>query len=68
MMESAISSKGVLIRLTHERWAHIIEEHGELAGLRPEVLETVAPSQNGLSMASTGRCWQCVRWRRVPGW
>jgi hypothetical protein len=28
--------------LTDERWTHISEEHCELAGLRLEVLETVA--------------------------
>jgi hypothetical protein len=28
--------------LTDERWTHISEEHGELAGLRLEVLQTVA--------------------------
>jgi hypothetical protein len=39
------SVKGVPIRLTDERWAHITEEHSELAGLRPEVLETVAHPQ-----------------------
>jgi hypothetical protein len=32
----------VPIRLTDERWTHISEEHCELAGLRLEVLETVA--------------------------
>ena len=42
-MISIIPSKnGVPIRLTDERWAHIIEEHGELADLRQEVLHTVA--------------------------
>jgi len=30
------------IRLTAERWTHIVEEHCELAGLQLEVLETVA--------------------------
>ncbi len=30
------------IRLTDERWTHIIEEHGELTGLRSEVIETVS--------------------------
>jgi hypothetical protein len=30
------------VRLTDERWAHITEEHCELAGMRYEVLETVA--------------------------
>jgi hypothetical protein len=36
------SIRGVEVRLTDERWAHITEEHNELAGLRFEVLETIA--------------------------
>ena len=44
-MESAISKNGISIRLTDERWAHITDEHCELAGLRLEVLETVANPQ-----------------------
>lgn len=32
---------GVPIRLTDERWAHIVEGHNELADQRTEVLETV---------------------------
>ena len=40
-MDSVISRNGKPIRLTDERWAHITEEHCELAGLRIEVLETV---------------------------
>ncbi len=35
------SRGGVPIRLTAERWTHIVEEHAELAGMREEVLETV---------------------------
>lgn len=42
MIDHAISKKGVSIRLTRERWAHITEEHCELAGLREDVMETVA--------------------------
>ena len=42
MTEFATSKNGLPIRLTSERWAHISEEHCELAGLRLEVLETVA--------------------------
>ena len=42
MTESVHSKNGVPIRLTDERWAHITEEHSELAGLRPEIVETVA--------------------------
>ena len=38
MIETVFSKNGVSIRLTDERWAHIIEEHCELAGQRVEVL------------------------------
>ena len=41
MMDQTTSKNGISIRLTAERWTHIAEEHGELAGLRAEVLETV---------------------------
>lgn len=41
MIGIAASKAGIPIRLTDERWAHITEEHCELAGLRLEVLETV---------------------------
>ena len=30
------------IRLTDERWAHILDEHGELADLKNAILETVS--------------------------
>lgn len=42
MTDSVLSKHDVPIRLTAERWMHITEEHCELAGLRLEVLETVA--------------------------
>jgi hypothetical protein len=42
MPETVYSKNGVPIRLTDERWAHITEEHGELTGLRPKIVETVA--------------------------
>jgi hypothetical protein len=41
MTESVYSKNGVPIRLTDERWAHITEEHSELAGLLSELIETV---------------------------
>ena len=41
MTGTVISKNGIPIRLTDERWAHIIEEHCELAGLRLEALECV---------------------------
>jgi hypothetical protein len=42
MLAVVLSKNGVPIRLTDERWMHITEEHGELAGLRLEVLEAIA--------------------------
>jgi len=44
-----LSKNGVPIRLSDERWAHIIEEHCELAGLRPEVMESIAQSERVLA-------------------
>jgi hypothetical protein len=42
MSDRVISRKGIAIRLTDERWSHIIEEHAELAGMRRDVLEAVS--------------------------
>jgi hypothetical protein len=42
MTGAATSKNGIVIRLTNERWAHITEEHGELADLRSKVLETLS--------------------------
>ena len=41
-METVLSLDAVPIRLTDERWRHIVEEHSELSGLMFEVLETVS--------------------------
>ncbi len=41
LLDTVNSKSGVPIRLTDERWAHITEEHCELVGLRPAVLETI---------------------------
>lgn len=38
---SVVSKNGKMIRLPDERWAHIMEEHGELENLRDEVLRTI---------------------------
>jgi len=40
-VEIAYSVNGVPIRLTYERWFHIIENHDDLASYYFEVLETV---------------------------
>lgn len=41
-MSDVISRNGIHVRLPDERWAHIMEEHAELANLRVQVLVTVA--------------------------
>jgi hypothetical protein len=49
-MLAIINSKnGIAIRLTDERWVHITEEHAELAGLRLDVIETLADPQRVLA-------------------
>jgi len=40
-MDRAVSRGGVPIRLTEERWFHIVENHDDLAGYYDEVLDTV---------------------------
>ena len=39
--DESVSRNGIRIRLTDERWQHIIQEHDELADLREEVLEAI---------------------------
>jgi hypothetical protein len=45
MISTAISRPGVPIRLTDERWTHIVEEHCELTGMRARILETVSSAE-----------------------
>ena len=40
-MDVVLSIEGVPIRLTAERWFHIVENHDDLAGYYDDVLETV---------------------------
>ena len=39
---TATSRNGIAIRLTEERWQHIVEEHAEVAPFRSEVMKAVA--------------------------
>jgi len=41
-MEIALSKNNIPIRLTDERWMHIVETHDDLAGYYYEVLDTIA--------------------------
>ncbi len=40
-MDIVMSKNNIPIRLTEERWIHIVEEHSEMAGYYFEILETV---------------------------
>ena len=40
-MEVARSKNGVPIRLSQDRWAHVVEHHDDVAGYRDRVLETI---------------------------
>lgn len=42
VVDIAFSKNGLPIRLTNERWGHIMEEHSELAPLRSNILSTIA--------------------------
>lgn len=63
-MIGKINSKtGIPIRLTDERWAHITDEHHELADLRTEVLETVFQPERLLRVAM-GKYWRYFKLKR----
>ncbi|HBL30848.1 MAG TPA: hypothetical protein DD490_28770 [Acidobacteria bacterium] len=73
-MEITDSIAGVPIRLTAERWLHIVENHDEVAGYYDEVLETVAnpdiivPGYGGslIAVRSLGQLRHlCVIYREV---
>src|SRR5687767_3191879 len=53
MAETVVSWSGIRIRLTDERWTHIIEEHGELIGLRSHVLDAVESADRVLMGGSS---------------
>ncbi len=40
-MSRCTSVRGVSIRLTAERWQHIVESHPEMASMRREVVRTI---------------------------
>jgi hypothetical protein len=55
MLLTILSKNGIPIRLTAERWAHITEQHCEMAGWQDEVLETVFQPERILA-GSDGEC------------
>lgn len=64
-MDTAYSVDGIPIRLTTERWFHIVENHDDLAGHYDDVLETVEnpdmvlPGHRGslIAVHGAGRGW-----------
>jgi hypothetical protein len=42
---TAVSRSGVTIRLSAERWSHIVAGHAELAPLRSDVLRAIAAAE-----------------------
>ena len=42
LLATVISKGGIPIRLTHERWSHIVESHDYMAGHLDLVVETLA--------------------------
>ncbi|MBX3303575.1 MAG: hypothetical protein KF693_15270 [Nitrospira sp.] len=41
-LATLISKRGIPVRITHERWSHIVESHDYLAGHLDLVVETVS--------------------------
>src|SRR4029079_11616412 len=73
-MDSTQSIDGFPIRLTVERWFHIVENHDDVAGYYDEVLDTVAspeivlPGYGGSRIAVRGHGphrYLCVVYRQT---
>ena len=54
MTDIVISQWGTPIRLPDERWAHIVEGHSELAGMRPSVLNALENAERILEGTKGG--------------
>ena len=42
ILGSSVSKNRVRIRLTYERWVHIVESHNYIVGMHENVLETIS--------------------------
>jgi hypothetical protein len=62
-----MSKNGVLVRLTEERWAHIIEQHGELDGMKREMLDAIAEPER-VPPVRRERCPRFEQLRSTNGW
>ena len=61
IMEHAISKNGISIRLTNERWIHIIIGHPELIGYHIKVLETIKDPE----AIYAGRSGECIAIKNI---
>jgi hypothetical protein len=59
---TVVSKNGIPIRLPDERWEHIVEQHGELAGMRQDTLRTVEEPERILA-GNAGELLRCARSR-----
>ena len=55
MVNTVVSKRGIPVRLTDERWSHVVEEHSELAGMLHEVLDALALPDRILA-GNAGEC------------
>lgn len=55
LLAQALSKNGVAIRITAERWAHIVENHDYMAGNLDKVLETLE-DPDYIVQGSRGAC------------
>jgi hypothetical protein len=49
VIEVSLSINGIPIRLTDERWEHIVSQHGELIDRRGDILLTISDPERILS-------------------
>jgi hypothetical protein len=59
-MLTAVSSTGVTIRLSDERWQHINRRHPEVANFQDKVLETVS-APDFIQVGESGE-YLAIRW------
>src|ERR1041384_1749018 len=58
-MEVAVSKNGIPIRITDERWTHVVESHDYMAGNRDLIIETIEEPDSIV----TGRKGECIALR-----
>jgi hypothetical protein len=57
----------VPVRLSDERWRHIVEHHDDLAGHYHDVLETVATPMRSTKVPAVS-CWRSAAMEIATSW